>query len=100
MDPEGVRTAAADAARLASAVHDMHTYATGDDLAAADFGDVDGGAEAWQAFSAAAGRLADSVAQAQTVLGDLADRMTRSAAATTATDEDAARTINAAGQGA
>ncbi len=98
-DPEGLAAAAADVSRLAAAVGDLHAYATADGLGPAHFGDLDGAPAAWQAFSAAVGRLAASVDTAHTHLQDVADRVTSAAAATTAADEDAARNFRAAGPG-
>jgi hypothetical protein len=100
MDPEGVKSAAVDATQLASAVDQMHTYATGDSLGEPNFGDIDGGSAAWTAFSTAATALADSVDKAHTFLDDAANRMTTSASTTTATDEDAAWNITSSGKGA
>jgi hypothetical protein len=100
MDPEGVKSAAVDATQLADAVDTMHGYAAGDSLGQANFGDIDGGAAAWQAFSAAVDGLAASVDKAHTFLADVANRMNTSATSTKATDEDAQWNITAAGQGA
>jgi hypothetical protein len=93
-------TLASDVNDLAEALNTMQQYASGDQLTAAHFGNVQTAMDTGNAFLTTVKALATSIAKAQTFATSAHTALLQATKATSATDEQAAESVMNAGQGA